>query len=184
MAILTQELITVPGNCQVSLTNKTLTTTGPAGTNTYNFDHITMLIDIPTETQIRLRLWNGDRATKAKIITAASQIKNMIKGSMNGYKYKLRAIYKHFPISFNISDDKRTLEVVNYLGEKKKRVFNMRGDSIVEMDLERDTISIIGCNLEDVSQSAGTIQNSFRPRKFDFRVFLDGIYISNKEVIE
>lgn len=183
MSILTQETISIPENCQVTLNNKILNITGAAGTNSYDFNHIMMVMDI-VENTIRLRLWNGDRSSKSKIITASSQIKNMIKGAQNGFKYKLRAVYKHFPISFCISEDKQTLGVLNYLGQKNKREFKMRGKTIVEMDPERDTISISGCNLEDVSQSAGTIQNSFRPRKFDFRVFLDGIYISTKELIE
>merc|ERR1711974_165859 len=183
MSILTTKLVPIPKECTASVNNKILTITGPIGTNTYDFNHIMSLIDITKDSQVRLRLWNGDRISKSKLNTASSQIQNMIKGAMNGFKYKLRVVYKHFPISFTISDDGKVLNVMNYLGQKNKREFTMRGSAIVEMDVERDTLVIKGCNLEDVAQSAGTLQNQFKPRGFDFRVFLDGIFISSKEAM-
>merc|ERR1712035_206961 len=115
-----------------------------------------MIMDIYEE-NVRLRLWNGDKKSIAKVLTAASKIESMIKGAIHGFKYKLRAVYKHFPISFDFSENKKILTVTNFLGQKNKQNFKMIGDSIVEMDLERDTIAISGPSLEDVSQSAGTI---------------------------
>ena len=54
----------------------------------------------------------------------------------------------------------------------------IRGD--VKVEVKGDDIAIEGINLQDVSQTAANIEQATKIRKKDQRVFLDGIYISEK----
>lgn len=55
----------------------------------------------------------------ACIRTICSHIENMITGVTKGYLYKMRFCYAHFPI--NVSITGRTVEIRNFLGEKRVR---------------------------------------------------------------
>ncbi len=39
-------------------------------------------------------------------------------GVLQGFQYKMRAVYAHFPINCIIQDGGRALEIRNFLGEK------------------------------------------------------------------
>lgn len=55
----------------------------------------------------------------ACIRTICSHVENMITGVTKGYLYKMRFCYAHFPI--NVSITGRTVEIRNFLGEKRVR---------------------------------------------------------------
>jgi large subunit ribosomal protein L9e len=40
----------------------------------------------------------------------------MIKGVSKGYQYKMRAAYAHFPVILSIGEDKKSVEIRNFLG--------------------------------------------------------------------
>lgn len=42
-----------------------------------------------------------------------------------GYEYKMRLVYAHFPININIDNDGSLVEIRNFLGEKRVRAVNM-----------------------------------------------------------
>jgi len=48
--------------------------------------------------------WFGLRKELAAVRTVCSHIENLIKGVTKGYKYKMRAVYAHFPINCAISE--------------------------------------------------------------------------------
>lgn len=58
-------------------------------------------------------------AQLACIRTICSHVENMITGVTKGYLYKMRFIYAHFPI--NVSITGKTVEIRNFLGEKRVR---------------------------------------------------------------
>merc|ERR1719490_53231 len=57
--------------------------------------------------------------------TVCSHIKNLCNGVTKGYKYKMRAVYAHFPINCAISEGGTLVEVRNFLGEKFVRRVRM-----------------------------------------------------------
>jgi large subunit ribosomal protein L9e len=48
--------------------------------------------------------WFGRRKELAAVRTVCSHIENLIKGVTKGYKYKMRAVYAHFPINCAITE--------------------------------------------------------------------------------
>jgi large subunit ribosomal protein L9e len=96
----------------------------------------------------------------------------------------MRYVYAHFPINVNISDDGKEVEIRNFLGEKVvRRVTMLPGVEIVHSKAQKDEIILSGNDIENVSQSAASIQQSTRVRNKDIRKFLDGIYVSEKVII-
>ena len=92
----------------------------------------------------------------------------------------MKSVYAHFPININIAPDAKSLEIRNFLGEKVVRRINLLEGVSVAMTGVKDEISLTGNNIENVSQSAASIQQSVLVKDKDIRKFLDGIYVSEK----
>ena len=103
----------------------------------------------------------------------------MIKGVTKGYVYKMRFAYAHFPI--NVSTTPKTVEVRNFLGERRVRKVQMLdGVTVKRSDGVKDEITIEGMDLEKVSGSAALVHESCLVKNKDIRKFLDGLYVSEK----
>lgn len=67
---------------------------------------------------VKLAVWHGGRKHVACLRTVKSLIVNMIIGVTKGFRYKLKAVYAHFPINVIIGDGAKSVEIRNFLGEK------------------------------------------------------------------
>ena len=74
-----------------------------------------------------------------------------------------------------------TVIIDNYLGEKAPRKAAIVGETKVKV--KGKDVSIEGIDKECVGQTAANIENSTSINNRDRRVFQDGIYVVNKEVI-
>lgn len=100
---------------------------------------------------------------------------------MQGYKYKMRAVYAHFPINCAISEGGTLVEVRNFLGEKFiRRVRMHEGVKCENSKEQKDELILTGNSVEAVSQSAALVQQSTTVKNKDIRKFLDGLYVSDK----
>ena len=97
----------------------------------------------------------------------------MITGVTKGYQYKLKIVFSHFPISVKLQD--KSVLIENFTGERRPRRIKLIGN--VKVKIEPDDIIVEGANLEEVSQTAANIEQATRVRNKDPRVFLDGIYV-------
>jgi large subunit ribosomal protein L6 len=97
----------------------------------------------------------------------------MITGVTKGYQYKLKIVFSHFPISVKLQD--KSVLIENFTGERRPRRIKLIGS--VKVKIEPDDIIVEGSNLEEVSQTAANIEQATRVRNKDPRVFLDGIYV-------
>lgn len=108
----------------------------------------------------------------------------MIKGVTKGFLYRMRAVYAHFPINIIIQENGTAVEIRNFLGEKAVRNVKMaEGVKIEESQSQKDEVILTGNDIQNVSQSAASIQGVCRVRHKDIRKFLDGVYVSSKEQV-
>merc|ERR1712043_91247 len=125
--------------------------------------------------------WFGKRKELAAVRTVCSHITNLMNGVTKGYKYKMRAVYAHFPINVAISEGNTLVEVRNFLGEKFTRQVRMLdGVTCQASQAQKDEFILEGNDIELVSRSAALIQQSTTVKNKDIRKFLDGVYVSEK----
>lgn len=117
------------------------------------------------------------RNEKALVGTFAGHIKNMIKGVTEGFTYKMKIVYSHFPIKANVKGNEFIIE--NFLGEKAPRKAKLFGN--VKVSVKGSDVIIEGINREEVGQTAANIERATKVRNKDIRVFQDGIYIVDKD---
>ncbi|KZW04064.1 ribosomal protein L6 [Exidia glandulosa HHB12029] len=188
--VLQTEELTVPEGVTLEIKSRIISVTGPRGTLKKNVRHTNMdiqLVKSKTSDKVTLSVWQGGRKHVACLRTIKSLIQNLIKGVTVGFRYKMRAVYAHFPINCIIQDDGRALEIRNFLGEKVRptvrHIDMLDGVTIVESKAQKDELILEGTDIENVSQSAASIQGACRVRNKDIRKFLDGVYVSEKSTI-
>jgi large subunit ribosomal protein L6 len=109
--------------------------------------------------------------------TAKSIINNMLMGVDKGFRYKLKIVFAHFPISVKVRG--REIYVENFFGERSARISHIVGDA-TKVNISGDDVIVEGPSLEEVSQTAANIESSTRVKGKDQRVFLDGLYIYSR----
>jgi large subunit ribosomal protein L6 len=164
--------IQVPDNVDVSLNGKKVNVKGAKGSLMRDFTFAPITIEGEGK---NIRIWaKWPRKKEAALVgTITSHIQNMITGVTKGYQYKLKIVFSHFPISVKLQG--RTLVIENFTGERRGRSIELIGD--VKVKIEPDDIIVEGINLEHVSQTSANIEQATRVRNKDPRVFLDGIYV-------
>lgn len=125
---------------------------------------------------LRLSFEKTGKKQKAQLFTTSAHIKNMIKGTTEGYNYKLKICSGHFPMNVSLKGD--TLEIKNFIGEKVPRTLKIKPGATVKINGE--LIDVDGIDKEIVGQTAGSIEKLTKRPGFDKRIFQDGIYIIEK----
>ncbi len=109
--------------------------------------------------------------------TFKAHIANMLKGVTEGFTYKLKVVYSHFPMTIKVQGDEVVIE--NFLGEKNpRRARILPGVNVKVMGGQE--IIVEGIDKEAVGQTAANIEQATRITKWDRRVFQDGVYIVEK----
>lgn len=157
--------------------------TGTRGTLKRDFNHLNLELTRVNKNTIRVDVWFALRKQLACLRTICSHIDNLMKGVQYGFRYKMKAVYAHFPINLNILDGGKKIEVRNYIGQKHIRTVKMREGVIVAPSGNKDEIVIEGNDIEKVSNSAALINQCAKAKDKDIRKFLDGIYVSEKTTI-
>ncbi|KAI5125018.1 hypothetical protein M0805_007442 [Coniferiporia weirii] len=185
--IIQTEELDIPEGVTVEIKARLITVTGPRGTLKKNVRHVQMDIQLIKSKagRVTLAVWQGGRKHNACLRTIRSLINNMIIGVTKGFRYKMRAVYAHFPINCIIQGSGEALEIRNFLGEKTVRQIPMlEGVTVSESKAQKDELILEGTDIQNVSQSAASIQGICRVRNKDIRKFLDGIYVSERGTIE
>nr|AJS11802.1 50S ribosomal protein L6P [uncultured archaeon] len=122
---------------------------------------------------------SGDsRKVGANVGTIAAHIKNMILGVTAGFKYTMKIMYTHFPLTVSVSDDE--IQIKNFFGEKGSRTAGIVGKTEVKVDKEH--IILTGASVEDVGQTAANIERACKLTGRDRRIFQDGIFLTDRQL--
>jgi len=96
----------------------------------------------------------------------------------------MRFVYAHFPINVTLSNDKKVLEIRNFLGEKKVRKVIIPNEiQCIKSEKMKDEILVRGTDVNMVSLSAASIHQACLVKRKDIRKFLDGIYIHKINIV-
>nr|AFK44231.1 unknown [Medicago truncatula] len=183
--ILSSETMNIPDGVSIKVNAKVIEVEGPRGKLVRDFKHLNLDFDLITDEEgkkkLKIDAWFGSRKTSAAIRTALSHVENLITGVTKGFRYKMRFVYAHFPINASITNDSKSIEIRNFLGEKKvRKVDLLDGVSIVRSEKVKDEVVLDGNDIELVSRSCALINRKCHVKKKDIRKFLDGIYVSEK----
>jgi len=100
----------------------------------------------------------------------------MIKGVNEGFVYKMKTVFSHFPIKTLVEGDNFIIQ--NFLGERSSRKARILEGVNVEVDGENVTVQ--GIDKEKVGQTVANIERATRIKKRDVRIFQDGVYRISK----
>lgn len=173
------EELTPPEGVSVTLAGNELTVKGPRGTQSRTFFHPKLKLELSGDKLI-LSTVLPRKKVRALFGTWRAHINNMFVGAEKGFEYKMKIVYAHFPIKVSIKGSEFVIE--NFLGEKYRRTAKILGESKVKTS--GDEVVITGHNLEDVGQTTANIEQATKIKRYDPRVFQDGIYITDKGVVQ
>jgi len=167
--------IEIPEGVSVSLSQDVVTARGPKGTVERKFWYPGIRIEV-RESEVLVDAESSRKEQKAMVGTFASHIKNLMIGVSEGFECKMNIVYAHFPMQVKVEG--KTLVIGNFLGEKKPRIAKILGETKVKVS--GNEVTITGINKEDVGQTAANIEQKTKIKRFDPRIFQDGIYIVQK----
>ncbi len=175
-----EKILEIPEGVEVTKVGKVIHFNGPLGSQSYDMKNISLTVEI-ADGFVKVKRWHANRKMNALLGTISSHINNHMIGVSKGFKYVLRAAYKHFSINMSVEENGKVIVVKNFLGEAAVRKFKVFGETKAYIGENKDILVVEGINLEHVSQSAAQVNNFFsRKKKTDCRIFLDGIYLSQK----
>lgn len=168
--------VKIPEGVGIRVDGNRVIVKGPRGELSKEFCYPRISIKMEGES-IKIESESGRRKQNALLGTIQAHIKNMIAGTRDGFTYKMKVCYSHFPIQVEVKKDE--VIISNFLGEKQPRKAKIVGDTKVE--IKGDTLLIKGIDVEKVGQTAANIEQATRIKGYDPRVFQDGIYIISKK---
>ena len=172
-----QRTVSIPDQVSVQVEGRTVKVKGPLGSLQEDLSHLPVSINV-NDNKVQLETTWPRKREIGMLGTAAAHVRNMLKGVTQGYRYELRTVYAHFPVTVKVDEKAKVLKIENFTGEKTPRYAKIVEG--VKVDVKGEDISVEGIDLKSVSQTAANIQDSTKIKKKDLRGFLDGIYVSGK----
>ncbi len=148
---------------------------GPAGEVKRKFPAKVLRIEISGR-KVKIEANVAGARGRALVGAWSAHIKNMSRGVVSPFVYKLKVVYSHFPISVTISN--KEISVQNFLGEKKARKYAFPNG--VDVSIKDNVITVSSPDIELAGQVATSIEQLCKVRNKDRRIFQDGIYIVEK----
>jgi large subunit ribosomal protein L6 len=175
-----ERMVQIPADVEISLqgdnvSGYTLTAKGPKGENMRRLKFRGIYIE-KQDSIIRVYSKENKSKLKAMVGTFASHINNLIKGVSEGFEYRLKVVYAHFPVKVRVEGKEVIIE--NFLGEKYPRKSKIVGRTQVRV--QGNEIIITGIDKEECGQTAANLEQTTRIKNLDQRIFQDGIYIVEK----
>lgn len=174
-----KEALTVPEGITVKLEKEVISVAGKLGELKRRFSEPGIDIELKDNT-LTFSSKVETRKKKRMINTFISEIENMFKGVTKGYKYTMKAVFTHFPMTLKVEGQKVKIE--NFIGERAPRYAKVFPG--VDIKISKQDVELKGIDKYAVSQSAANIEQACRVGNRDRRVFQDGVYITKKDAEE
>ena len=168
--------LVIPENVTIEIDNKQVKVSGPKGELKRVFKYFHDIKIEKKDNKLVVSSPSDRKKVRAMAGTIIAHVRNMIKGVTDGYTFKMRIVYSHFPVTIKVEGDKFLIN--NFLGENVPRVAKIIGDTKIE--IKGQDVILTGLDKEAVGQTCGNIEQACRISKYDRRVFQDGIYIVEK----
>ncbi|MCG3226403.1 MAG: 50S ribosomal protein L6 [Candidatus Heimdallarchaeota archaeon] len=169
--------IDLPENVTLTLKDKVVTVEGAKGTLTRDFSDFDVELK-KTKTKINVKAYFINKKKKANALALVGYIQNMIKGVTEGYVYKSKIVYSHFPITVEPDNKKKTVAIKNLYGGRKQINVPIIGEETT-VRVDKDDVIIEGIDKQDVGQTTANMQEACRlrgKRRKDPETFLDGVW--------
>lgn len=174
-----EEKIDIPSKVELTIEGSTIKAKGENGESTRTFSYPGIRIR-KEDSHVIMDVERPNKRQTAMVGTMASHIRNIIKGVSEGFVYKLKMVYSHFPMTVKVQGNEILVE--NYLGEKTPRRTTQVGKS--RLTVKGTEIEVHGHDLEEVAQTAANLEQLTRVKKRDSRVFQDGIYLVERDGVK
>ena len=168
--------IEIPKGVTVNVDKGIVSAKGKSGENKKDLFNKKVKIEVK-DNKVIITAKKTSKREKKIIGTFKSHIQNLIKASSEGAIYKLKICSGHFPM--NVSVDKNELVIKNFFGEKIPRKIKVKEG--VDVKVEGDIITVKSLDKEHAGQFAASIEQLTRRTKYDTRIFMDGIWITEKD---
>jgi large subunit ribosomal protein L6 len=162
---------------KVELKGNEILVTGGEETLSMDFQHPRIGVSVEKQ-RVLVTCDYPSKEEEALMGTIRSHIRNMIKGVTEGFEYKMKIVYSHFPIKASVHEDKGEFMIENFLGERSPRIAKIVGRT--NITINGDEVILTGPDIQHVGQSAANIEQVTVIKGYDPRVFQDGIYITQK----
>jgi large subunit ribosomal protein L6 len=171
-------LVKLPDGVSANLSEDgNITITGSGGSLTRSFIHKKVSV-LQDGSGLIVRVDLPRRKEKSIAGTWNAHLNNMVKGVTDGFTYRLKAVYSHFPMTLKVEGN--NFVVNNYFGERVPRRADILNGATVKVENKVEVV-VSGMDREVVGQTAANIERSCTVKKRDRRVFQDGIYLVGKE---
>ena len=170
-----KEQIKIPDDVTVSYENNVITVKGEMGELKRTFSHPKINVKINSGV-VEINGKDVRRKEMALIGTIKAHTKNMIKGVTEGFEYKMKTVFSHFPIKTSVEGNEFIIQ--NFLGERSARKAKILDG--VKIDIKGEDITVHGINKEKVGQTVANIEKATSVKRRDTRVFQDGVYRISK----
>ncbi|MBI4174957.1 MAG: 50S ribosomal protein L6, partial [Candidatus Aenigmarchaeota archaeon] len=127
-----QKTVKVPDNVDVKLEGMNIIVKGPLGELSKDFDdpRFNKLIKIEKSgNEIKVASTKDVKKINAVAGAIAAHVRNMMLGTTIGFKYEMKVMYTHFPITVSQSDS--NIQIKNFFGEKGARTAKVVGKTEV-----------------------------------------------------
>ncbi len=171
-----KEVVKIPEGISVEILDGDIKITGPKGEISKKL-HYSGIKLYKEDDSVVIEMEYPKKTQRALIGTFASHIKNMSTGVTEGFEYKLKIIYAHFPMTVKVVGD--AVEISNFLGEKVPRKAKIVGKD-AKVSIKGSEVTVSGISIEDVGQTAANIEQATKIKRRDRRVFQDGIYLTER----
>jgi len=184
--------VEIPSDINVVIDGKRVKIQGPLGVIEKDFSHLhNIIIEKGDDNKIIIESWFPSKKEQSLVNTVASHLKNAFIGVQKGYRYKMKIVYAHFPMSLKVDEKNNIVIIENFLGSRDKKYAKILPG--VKVKVQKDDVIIEGIDIDAVGQTAANIHLAAKLRgkrrlsphgREGGPGILDGIYLYAKENIK